>query len=342
MCWSSYELLLWWRRGAGLPPLVTTDPTTESSDTAGILPGATILYGGVTETGPMQAGGRLDFGWWLDPGQCWGIGDRFYGIGREKGEFRINNLDNPVLAVPFFNITDNDGDALLVAYPGLRTGEIFVRNSSEVFGNDLYARMLFCRGCWGRIDLLTGYSFARMNEDFQMTSDSTVVGGDQQVGTQLRVFDRFSTRNEFHGGILGFSGNWDCGGCWTWNWLARMAIGNMRESASVSGFTQITANGNTQTSQTGLFATANNSGTFTRNEFTAITELGLTLGYKVSPCTQLTIGYTFMYWNDVLRPGNLIDTSIGTSTAAGTRPDFTFQHSDFWAQGINLGLTKEF
>ena len=37
------DVLLWWREGRDLPPLVTTDPTSEDSTTAGVLPDATIL-----------------------------------------------------------------------------------------------------------------------------------------------------------------------------------------------------------------------------------------------------------------------------------------------------------
>ena len=74
-----------------------------------------------------------------------------------------------------------------------------------------------------------------------------------------------------------------------------------------------------------------------RDEFTAITELGLNLGYRFAPCTQLNVGYTLIYINDVIQPAKNIDTSIG-----GDHPLVAFQHSDFWIQGINLGVTHEF
>ena len=154
-------MLLWWRQGRDLPPLVTSDPVSESSTTAGILPDADILFGGDRETSPMQAGGRLDIGFWFDGRQCYGIGNRFYSLAKDDGGFRIDTLDNPVLAIPFFNFDADQNEALLVSYPGLRSGSIDVDASSEVFGNDLYVRMLICRDCDSRLDLLAGYSFAR-------------------------------------------------------------------------------------------------------------------------------------------------------------------------------------
>jgi len=70
----------------------------------------------------------------------------------------------------------------------------------------------------------------------------------------------------------------------------------------------------TQTSTGGLFTAGSNIGSHSRNEFTAITELGLNLGYRFSPCTQLNVGYTLIYINDVISPAKNIDTSVGGSS----------------------------
>ena len=77
------------------------------------------------------------------------------------------------------------------------------------------------------------------------------------------------------------------------------------------------------------------------NEFTAITEIGYNLGYRFAPCTTLIVGYTFMYFNDILSPANNFDTTVNPNGGA-TRPTVLFHHSDFWVQGLNIGITKEF
>jgi hypothetical protein len=43
----------------------------------------------------------------------------------------------------------------------------------------------------------------------------------------------------------------------------------------------------------------------------------------------------------VVAPADAIDTTIG---AAGDedRPEFVFRHSDYWVQGLSIGITKEF
>jgi hypothetical protein len=60
------------------------------------------------------------------------------------------------------------------------------------------------------------------------------------------------------------------------------------------------------------------------------------------------VGYTFLCWTDVVRPGNQIDlalnpSQIPTGTLTGpARPTFTRHESDVWVQGVNLGLEFRF
>ena len=342
MVWLKLDTLLWWRQGRDFPALVTSDPTTESSTTAGILPDAQILLSGRVGTN-MTAGGRVDFGFYIDPRQCAGYGFRTFGIGRDSSEFRVKSQDEPVLAIPFFDFDAGANDALLVAYPGLRTGVVAVTGSQSVFGNDVYGRYLLCRDCNNRLDFITGWHYSRIADNLDVRSRSTVteIGGTIPVGTRTTIVDQFDARNEFHGAILGLQWQRSCG-VWTTQWLGRISIGNMHESMNITGSTQIAVPGQpVQNSTGGILTAASNIGRFSRDEFTAITELGFNLGYRFNCCTQLNIGYTFIYWNDILGSGTAIDPAIGDDNGT-TRPQFTFRHSDFWVQGLNLGLTKEF
>ncbi len=85
------------------------------------------------------------------------------------------------------------------------------------------------------------------------------------------------------------------------------------------------------------------------DEMTFAPELGLNIGYQITQHLRAFAGYDFLYLSNVLRPGDQIDRGInfsqtvqsaiaGNTTASGTRPALPFTESDFWAQGINLGL----
>jgi hypothetical protein len=155
LVWARFEVLLWWRQGQSVPPLVTTDPTTEAATTAGILPDAQILFGNGRIGSGIQGGGRIDVGTWLNPTQAVGIGDRVFGIGKDANTFNANSANTPVLAIPFVNFTTGANNALLIAYPGLRSGAINVALNSSLISNDVYAKFLLCRDWCHRLDFIT-------------------------------------------------------------------------------------------------------------------------------------------------------------------------------------------
>lgn len=337
--WAKADLLLWWRQGSDLPPLVTSSPTAVPSTDAGVLPDARILFGGESEPSSMAAGGRIDIGFWLDPQHCRGVGNRFFGLGRDSIRYDADTFDHPILAIPFFDVDGDENNSLLIAYPGLLSGSVDIESSSTVIGNDVYFRMLLCRDCNSRLDFITGYHYSRISENLSIRSSRTVteVGGDIPLGTETDVFDQFNTRNSFHGAILGLMHEWDCR-CWTVQTLGRMSIGGMNQEVIIDGSTRIAVPGQgTNVTDGGLFTGENNLGTHSRSEFSAVTEVGVNLAYNWNPCTKLTVGYSFIYWHDVLRAGDQIDTQVG-----GDRPRLRMDSGDFWVQGLNLGLVREF
>jgi len=50
-----------------------------------------------------------------------------------------------------------------------------------------------------------------------------------------------------------------------------------------------------------------------------------------------------LYWSNVVLAGNQIDRAVNLSQNPGPivgepRPAFAFQRSDYWVQGLNVGL----
>jgi hypothetical protein len=343
MVWARLEALIWWRQGRNFPALVTTDPATESSTTAGILPDAQTIFGGGRTNASTQGGARVDFGFFINPAQTIGFGDRLYGLPKSTTNFNVASNNVPVLAIPFHDLDTGNNDALLVAYPGLRTGTIGVTSTSSFLGNDVYSRILLCRDCNTRIDFLTGWNYTRLADDVVIQSVQTVTetGGTLPQGTVTTITDKFNALNLFNGGILGLQWYRYCGP-WTWQALGRVSLGNMHESLNINGSTSIASPGQTtQTTAGGLFTANSNIGHHSRDEFTAIWELGLNLNYRFRPCTQLNIGYSMIYINDVLQPANNIDTNIGTGGGTA-HPIALFNHGTFWIQGVNLGISQDF
>jgi len=102
------------------------------------------------------------------------------------------------------------------------------------------------------------------------------------------------------------------------------------------------------------FRPATNIGTHQRTVFAVLPEVGLNVGYQITPCMSVCVGYTFLFTNNVVRPGNQINRNINPTQAVSyvgeppvslqgpAQPTFQFNGSSFWAQGINVGLGFRF
>lgn len=342
--WLRADYILWWRSGLDLPSVVTTSPDGTPFATAGELgrPTTSTLFGGKEEEYPVRPGGRVEAGLWLDSCETFAIGGRFFWLGDAELSYTAASNGSPILAMPFTEGEDNTLDARLISYPNTFFGNLDVRASSEVFGGDAYARMLWCRTDWGRIDLLGGYQFARLNEGLVM--DSTVSDFN---GASNRLIDTFDTRNEFHGGQIGVTARIDhC--CYYIDLLAKVGLGNMSQEVQISGQSISTVGSTVSTlNNSGLYAQSTNVGTYTREEFVAIPEFGANFGWHITECIDVNVGYTLIVFSNVVRPGEAIDQVVNTSQIGGpltgpARPSFEFEDTSMVLHGLNLGVTVKF
>ena len=100
----------------------------------------------------------------------------------------------------------------------------------------------------------------------------------------------------------------------------------------------------------GLLAQPTNVGRTKHSSFAAVPEVGLKIGYQFTDHLRVTVGYDFLYWSRVARPGQQIDTLVNTSqllrqggaAVVPANPARIFHDTDYWAQGINLGLEFNF
>src|SRR5262245_48881822 len=172
------------------------------------------------------------------------------------------------------------------------------------------------------------------------------------IGDALGVTDEFLTRNQFYGGQVGIRAEARCG---RWYLLTRstVALGSTQQQIDVRGSSTLTTTAGTiQTVNGGLLATATNIGTFNRSEFSVIPEVGVNIGYCIAPGLRVFVGYNFLYWNNVVRPGDQIDRFVNpnfvpTDPRFGlgnglVAPRLPARTTDFFAHGINAGVAIRF
>lgn len=95
---------------------------------------------------------------------------------------------------------------------------------------------------------------------------------------------------------------------------------------------------------TGFFV---QDGRFQQNQFSVVPEIGLTIGYQFTDRLRTFVGYNFIYWSKVVRPGDQISPMVnpavpalpfGGPGAIGPAQGFAFHTSSFWAEGITFGI----
>ncbi len=365
--WVQGDYLVWWTNGVQLPALVTTSPV-------GVLPpgarGAettTYLFGNERVNDDGQSGFRFTAGYWLDCcGKC-GIEGDYFELGGNPAEYSAWSSGDPVIARPFYDSVYQRETSQAIAYPGLVSGDIDARATEYLQGAGLRLRHNLCcqepcccddccdDSCCGdsccqpecstRVDLVGGYRYYRLEDRVAINEKlvATDPYGQVAAGTIFEVYDSFRTRNQFHGGEVGLIAEVERGR-WSFEFLVMMALGNNYQTVTIDGGTGITSPGSETINYTGgLLALPSNIGRYSRNEFVVIPQFGLEVGYQLTCRLRAHVGYNFLYWVNVSRAAYAIDMDINPgqippSEETTPPPSFAFTDSDFWAQGLNVGV----
>jgi hypothetical protein len=113
---------------------------------------------------------------------------------------------------------------------------------------------------------------------------------------------------------------------------------------NINGATFISSGGPPTVSSGGLLALPTNIGLVRYSHPTLIPEFGLNIAYDFTNHLRLRGGYNFLYWDQVRRPGQQIDTSINPNlipVALGggpVRPLVSRDETDIFVHGMNFGI----
>jgi hypothetical protein len=350
--WVRTEFLSWWTRGFAVPPLLTTSSNMNDSAQAGVLGNSdtSILLGGENLSGGFLPGERFTLGTWMSDQQTLGVEASYLQLSRQTKFFNTNGTSQPVLARPFFNSETGQPDSQIVSFPGLHSGSLTSATASELQVAEVLIRKSLRHEADLGVDLLAGYRYQQL-QDHLAIDDVLTFSGSQSAfpaGSVVQQSDRFDTRNVFQGGEVGVSTTLRRQS-WTFETLLKIAVGQTHSRVAIEGATATTIPGQAVTLLPGgLLALPSNIGVYDSNQFSVVPELGLTVGLDISPQLRALVGYNFIYWNNVARPGDQIDLNLDprqfppAASTSAVRPEFHLHTSDYWAQGLNLGLDLRF
>ena len=133
---------------------------------------------------------------------------------------------------------------------------------------------------------------------------------------------------------------------WTVEVVTKVAIGGMSRTVDIGGETITDPPGNSDAtvSAGGLLALPTNMGRHHSSCFATVPELSIKLRRQLSRYLILTLGYSVVVVDNVVRTGDQLDlvvnpTQIDGGALSGVpRPAVLMNDSQLWLQGFNIGL----
>lgn len=358
--WFGAEALIWNTSASSLPALVTTSDAGTQQFDAGVpgRPATRTLYGGNSLFNGMHGGYRLRGGMNFDQCGISGMDAEFFMIGTRLESYHADSTGDPILARPFLNAASGLDDALLVAFPDLASGTIDIATRSRFNSGAMHYREVFWKecnpgyacpdNCWksGPSSFSLGFQigprFMNLRESFGVNERLTSI----DTGNQFQIHDSFRTKNQFWGGELGLFGTRQrCR--WSLDGGVRLAIGGTNQQLAVSGQTTVVSDVTT-TSPGGFLAQRTNSGSWERNRFTLLPQFDVGIGYQMTSTWRASVGYSLLYWGNVLRATDQIDPVVNPGLfppeqnplTGDLRPATLLHESGYLAHGITIGLEK--
>ena len=347
--WGSLDYLLGTIRGENLPPLVTTSPANTPRTAAGVLgqSGTSVLFGGHSTNDRERSGVRGNGGYWFDSDKGLGVEAGFLILGGARDSFSSSSNGSQILARPFINTTNGNQASALIGFPGLSSGSIGVSNVDHRFYNGtLDLRSNVYTKSWMRVDSLLGYRYLQYEDRLDIQQSLQPSTGPVAAGTTIHSADQFRSRNAFNGVEVGVRAELLYENL-SLELLAKVAGGYLMRKEDISGSQVVTAPGASPVANAGgLLALSSNIGEHNSHTWTAVPELGATVGYQVNSNLRLRVGYTFLVVPNVSRASDQIDIGINpalippatATTGSASRPTVLNRNSDLLLNALSVGM----
>jgi hypothetical protein len=382
--YASAEYLMWWVKDAPLSiPLVSAGPIATThhgllGDPAKNGADSTILYGsphypaqGGNDTQRFQnfSGTRFTFGYTLGAERRFALEASAFALQQQSAGYasRGDDTGHPVMGIPVYNSVDyriggmriftgEDSlpfslaeDALRARSNGLITGGISVVNDLDLWGGELNGVISLYRTPSWEISGIVGFRYLELSESLNITS--VIEGLSQAYYGQFGVVrDGFSTKNRFYGGTLGLRGSYSTGRL-SLDMSARVALGTVEQIQNIAGgYFSYNFKGAYDAGTQGVFAQTSNEGRVSANRFAAVPEAQIKIGYAITPRLRATVGYDFLYFSSVMRPGDNMNREVpkgqtfnqADPIVSTTSPSRLTRTTDFFAHGVSVGMEYRF
>jgi hypothetical protein len=347
--WGKADWWLAWIKAAHFPILITDGGTADPLPGALGQPGTIEPFGG--EPPHERQGARFQVGEWLDAEQRFGVELGGMLLASRSIVYGQSSPGTPALARPFFNVDTQQADASIVTFPAVASGSIGVQSGTRLYGADANLQMALNDSRDYPLRVLVGLRYVNLHDDLNVQENDQISGGPVFLGQNIGVQDNFACDNYFWGANLGLCASYNF---WRveFQLTAQCALGLNQEYTTIAGVTHIDDSTGSQTIPAGLLAVSSNSGSHVHDAFAVIPEVDADAHFEVTRHLFVSAGYSFLYWSRVVRAAEQVDTNVNpnlvpTSNTYGLpttlhQPQDLGRTSDFWVQGVHVGLELRF
>jgi hypothetical protein len=358
--WASADYLLFRTKKGPLPqPLVTTGPDSDTRPGAITSPGTAVLFGQRPLDYGTANGYKLAGGTWFDEYHTLGFEGSWFQLEQQAVGFSISSdqTGEPVLGHPLINPITGNEVVFRISSPGEFTGTYTAVSRSQFQGWEGNFVQSAYRDGLQDLDFLFGFRQFNLSEDLRTTEANVpIIAGVLNLGNlpvdppnNLLIQERIKATNRLYGPQIG--ARYEVRMCnWALDLVGKVALGWSEQLVTVDGATSVQQGGFFLSSLPGgTYAQLTNLGRHYRAVFAAAPELGFNVTYQFSEHVMAHVGYSFLYWSNVIRPGSGIDRTVnfslppsspvfGNFPNAPPRPQFAFETTDYFATGLNVGL----
>lgn len=318
---------------------------------------STALGGGETDVG-TQHGARFKAGFWLDNNHAFGLEASGFFLAESSASSGASG-NGAALSRPFFDTSIQAQNVRILNLPGQVSGSVTSEVSSLIWGVDIGPVVRVIETDMLTLDQLFFFKHVSLEEEQTISDTVSPVGGAitfrgqafRGSGVATSVRDSAKSINRFYGGGGGFRLGITPGRFYA-NVEGKLSVGATRQSLRLDGTTTLTGAGDSQGAPGGLLIPASLNGQYERSEFSFLPEIGVKLGFQITPVVGVYVGYNFLYMTNVARPGDNFSGSVNPTQLPSSQnfgvpfgpnaPGIQLQSSDFWMHTIGAGVNLRF